>query len=60
MLGEIDTYWVVMCKDDRPLYAVAGPFGLWEEASDSMDSMEDPGGRCYLRVLKSAILVVDG
>lgn len=57
MLGLVDTYWVAMCKGDSPLYLVAGPFGLSDQADAAMEAMKDPGGTCYLAVVSSKITV---
>lgn len=55
MNGEIEIYWVVLCKGGHPLYAVAGPFGLSSLAEDAMDEIEEPGTTCHLEVMSSKI-----
>lgn len=57
MTSFVDIYWVAMCKHDEVLYVVAGPFGLSEQADAAMDEMRDPGGVCYLEVVRSKTVV---
>lgn len=59
MKGEIELFWVVLCKHGEPLYSVAGPFGLWEKAENARDDLDPPSGACHLEVMKSKLHVFE-
>lgn len=51
----MELYYVAICKDGEVLYAVAGPFYLWDQAEEVMGAMEEPYGRCYHAVVKTEV-----
>ena len=57
MEGEITIYWVILCKDNKPVYPVAGPFVNSDVAHAAMTTSIAPNGRCYLEVMESKLEV---
>lgn len=57
MTGEIEQFWVVMCKGGHVLYAADGPFNNIEGAENALDDRDPPGTTCHLKIVKSKIQV---